>query len=207
MAAPEVHPAVERLYLDLGRVFREGQEDLDYPLLRYLDAVWQAHGEIEDLVLEDEEGRPGWTILFDVDRCPAAFLPYLAQFVGVHFSGVLTEEEMRDRIREREGQQRGTPAALVAAIKRTLTGSQVVTLTERDTSAYHFKVRTYTIQTPSVSATEAALLRMKPAGLQYTLEVLDGVTFDELEAEFPGTFADLDAEFGTFDDQTDWVPV
>lgn len=43
------------------------------------------HGalEIDDLVRDDAQGRPGWGVILDVDECPVKGLPWLSQIAGV----------------------------------------------------------------------------------------------------------------------------
>jgi len=77
--------------------------------------MWQA---VADLVHEDEQGRPGWSAVMDVDRAPGAgseidCLPFLAQFAGVRLQPGMTDSERRAAIRAREGYHRGRPGAII----------------------------------------------------------------------------------------------
>ena len=81
---------------------------------------------------DDPGYAPGWSSLFDVDVCPAQFLPFLAQLVGVQIpTGVTDPPTIRLMIRSEQGMQRGRPGMLVATAKRFLTGTQYVNLVER----------------------------------------------------------------------------
>ena len=123
-------------------------ENQDYALLYYLVGAGQMFDEIENIVRDSDLGM-GWSPLVDVNRCPDKGLDWFGQFVGVKLPQGLTEDQRRQRIKSTDGWKRGTPAAIKAAPVPYLTGNGTVILYERDTSAYHFQVLTYTSETPS----------------------------------------------------------
>lgn len=75
----------------------------------------------QDQGLDGDAGYvPGWGVLFDVERCPTAYLPYLAQFVGVTVPAGTSDAQARALIRAEGGLQRGKPAAIRSAIQRSI---------------------------------------------------------------------------------------
>jgi hypothetical protein len=53
-------------------------------LLRDLIGAYVSQAlEVDDLARDDEQGRPGWGVILDVDECPVKGLPWLAQIAGV----------------------------------------------------------------------------------------------------------------------------
>src|SRR6185437_13628378 len=93
---------------------------------------------------DDPSWVPGYS-LFDVDTCPFAYLAFLGQLVGVPPSALIGADDATARsiIRNEAGQKRGTPAAIVAAAQRFLSGTQSCALRERTAAsgsadAYHF---------------------------------------------------------------------
>jgi len=127
------------------------------------------------------EDRGPWETLLDIDNTPAVFLPWVAQCVGVDPGGLvgLTEFQQRDFIRDTAGWRRGTPAAMLGAVKPYLTGTQQVRMIERDESAYRLTVITRTSETPDPAAAERALRTQKPAGIVLNYIVSDAPIIDE----------------------------
>lgn len=193
MTRPAVSETAERAF-DALVPWNAADERTDWTLLRWMSAMTSKRAEIDDLVRDRE--YPGWSSLLDVDRVPAKGLPYLAQFLGVDVTPALSESDQRQQLRDVPGFKRGTPAAMTGAARPFLTGTKTVTLVERDTSAYHLTVRTFTAETPDPDLVEAALLSQKPAGLVLDYEVVDGLTWGEIKASGK-TYGELTAEFPT----------
>jgi hypothetical protein len=161
----------------------------------YVDAVAEMFQHIERYATDqgDDWWQGAYSLMLDVDNAPVEALPYLAQFVGVTLPVGADEADMRAAIRAENRQQRGTLAALSAAVQKTLTGTKHMTIHERDTSPYHATVFTRTPETPDVAATLAAIKTVKPAGVVIDLIVTPGETWDEAAATW-------DAATGTWDD-------
>lgn len=161
---------------------------------------------IEDLVRDSDAG-PGWSAIYDIDRCPSEGLPWLAQFRGVslppQIAGQSDEDydlEMRDWIRRADGMNRGGPDAIVAAAQRRLTGTKTVTLSERDGGdAYQLVVSTLDDETPDPDGTLADIVSQKPAGLVLNHQESVSITWAALEAADADWTAVL-AEFATWDE-------
>lgn len=187
---PEVSAAVEELYEALDPALTQGDEDRGWATLHLCAAIVEGNlAFVHTLVTEDE--APGWQILLDPDRCPAVALPYLAQFVGAKLEPGMTEEQQRDAIRAPEGFGRGTPAAIEAFVKRYLTGTKTVLLTERYTgNPWRLRIETIEGETPDPDLVEAAVrAEQKPIGI---------VLFFNTRA--PWTWAELLAQAETYPD-------
>lgn len=169
----------------------------------YLRVVGTMFAETE-LYGFDTEDFEGWTILLDVDRCPVEALPYLAQYVGERLPAGLTEDEMRQWIRDAPNQQRGTLKSLVDATQRYLTGGKTVTVIERDLGhPDHVTVVTYTSETPDSAQVLAEINTVFPAELTLAYVVSGGQIWSQVIATDPdwansmaesATWADLMAE-------------
>lgn len=205
MARPTVHPTTELLYGSLGGAFTDRDDEHGWALLSWLDGHGHLLGAVDDLVRDSDDGV-GWSVLFDIDRVPDAFLPWLAQAVGVRLSRGITATQQRDEIRAAAYRRRGTPAAIEQSARVFLTGSQRVDIYEREGSAYRFRVRVYAAEfTDDEAALTAAVQRAKPAGLVATVEVVSGATYGDLDT-MHGTYGDMDAAYVDYAAQTAAVP-
>lgn len=208
MARPVVSDVAERVYEALGP-FTEPDEAHGWALLRFVDALTRATADVDLLASDADDGaggiRPGWSILMDPDLCPAKGLPFLGQLVGVIVPVGSDEATARAIVKAHGGWGRGTPAAITAAGKLTLTGAQHLTLTERDGSPYRVGVTTYAAETPDTTALEAAVNAALPAGLVATFTLLTGWLVSEMETEESAqTIAYLEANWasvGAFETQ------
>lgn len=187
-ASPQAELAVRdigsygiRLY---GRLepMQYDEHDQDYALLKYIGATGEMFQDIEDLV-RDQDGKPGWSQLIDLDRTPDRALRWLGQFIGVTIPANVDAVTARAMIRAHLGWNRGTPQAMRDALSFTLTGEKHVIFIERDGSAYRLTVITRTSETPSTLNSYMALLSQKPAGLSLNYIVAPGRTWLEVRME------------------------
>jgi hypothetical protein len=165
-------------------------ESLGWPLAYFCEALGQMFQDMEDVVRDSEDG-PGWSSVMDLTRVPLLWLPWLAQFIGVTLPKRLdgeTDGDYRTRaalyVSNRPGFKRGTPAAMIAAAKETLTGSQYVLFDERNPDAYGLLVRTRTAETASEADTLAALMSQKPAGIVLDYDSLTGRSYQEVKLAY-----------------------
>lgn len=198
MARPVTAALTDEVY-DALLHLSDGDEENGWMALHLVAATTEQLAPLDDIARDDDQGRPGWWSVLDVDACPLFALPWLAQFIGAVCSDGLSAADLRMCIRDASGRRRGTPAAMRTAIGATLTGTRAVVLTERFGGAYRLKVQTYVSETPDQAATLAAILSQKPAGLVLTYEVLAGATWDQAL----GTW---DAQTLTWDQYTTVVP-
>ena len=200
MPRPTVSRAAEQLYGILAPLaYDDGR--LDWPLLKYCEALASSLQEVNDYIVYD--GYPAWGVVMDVDVAPSKALPWLAQFVGVTVPPQQTGEtdeaydaRIRAYIKATPGFDRGTPAAMIAAIQQTLTGSKTVYIRERYGGAYKMEVITITAETPNAAATLRAILSQKPAGIVLTHSVLVGQDFQIL-FDTHTTFQDVYTDYAT----------
>jgi len=155
-----------------------------YDLFIYCGALARMCDQIETYARDTDDGKPGWSILLDVDRCPTEALGWLAQFVGVKLNPVLSDADQRARIRSTDGFKRGTIGAMVGAAQQFLTGSKTVYVKERDSSvssvlggAYGLTILTLASETPDSAAVLAALQSQKPAGVILAYNTVTGMTW------------------------------
>lgn len=175
MASPDIHRLTEALYRNLGDGFTYEDETVEWHLRHFLDAI-VAHslGSLVDLV-EPETGQT-WASAMDIDTVPLAHIRWLGQFVGVDVSQTLNEASQRLIVQQRRGWERGTPATMRAFIADQLIGTKTVYFVERDTSPYHFGVRTLRRETPQSQTTKTAgaFTRATTAYLQNGTSVVSG---------------------------------
>lgn len=205
---PLVHDKTEELYESIGSGFTKHDESTDWDLLKYLDAIGNILGEVSDLV-ESTDDTPGWASALDPDVAEVENLPWLAQFTGTVLNRNLPVAEQRQQIKDASKWQRGTVAALVHDVKKTLTGTKKVMVGERagTNRAYRLAVQTLPAETPDEDATERAILGQKPGGIVLDYQAIAvGTTFGMVAAHYP-TFQALRDDHATFQSLRDWQPV
>lgn len=168
-----------------------------WDLLKFCEAMAGRLFEQVRSYVSDRSSTLGWEVIFNVDECPREALPYLAQFVGVHFEPSLTVAQQRAKIKERPAFKRGTLAAIEAAAKQRLTGAKFVFLEERfEGKAYRLLIRTFTAQTPDAAGTLSDILTQKPAGIVLDYAALAMKSYAEVKKDYK-TYADMKAK-GTY---------
>jgi hypothetical protein len=167
----------------------------------FLDAIGAAFEQMDALVFPN--GQSQWSTLLDLDLIPDEGLPWFGQFTGTLLNPGQDDTEQRNQIRNNNGWRRGTVDSIIYAVRPLLTGTQTVHITERDTSAYHFQVVTYTVETPDSNLVNLAIIEAKPAGLQFTYNVIAGTptaaTYEALYLDDP-FYSDVYAEEQTYQD-------
>jgi hypothetical protein len=193
---PEVSQAALMLYERLWPQTIEDEAN-EWHLLLFCEALAGTLFEQVRSYVADRDDMLGWEIIFDVDECPPEALPYLAQFVGVHFEDSLTVEQQRAKIKGRPAFKRGTLGAIEEAAKQRLTGGKFVFVAERaEGHAYRLLIRTFDSQTPDPVATRKDILTQKPAGILLDYEAVAMLIYLQVKEENP-TYADLKAR-GTY---------
>jgi hypothetical protein len=196
MARPATTPLGEAVYARLGPVAVQ-DEALGWPLLTLVQGLAEMARQVEELVRPADLDRLAWDPLLDVALSPDWNLPYLGQFVGVRVTPGATPAQARQQIRAEGGFQRGTPGAMIAAVKPTLGGNQYVFLKERDGDEDHITVVTRTSETTSAPVTLAAAMSQKAAGLILSLVTTTVRTYLEVGAA-GGTYSGAAATYGTY---------
>ena len=200
MTRPATSTLGEALYARLEPVASQ-DEALGWPLLIYCQALAEMGRQVEELVRPDDPARDAWDPLLDVDLSPDWNLPYIAQFVGVRLTPDGTPDQWRAQIKGVGGFKRGTPAAMIEAVRATLTGTRYVGLIERDGDQDHLTVTVRSVEAPNPSATQAAAMSQKAAGLILNFIVSATITYTEAESRWGALpAANVEAMFATGND-------
>jgi len=216
MARPVVTDSTENLYERFDPL-SAGDESVDWHLLKFLDALCSVMLEDVHALVTDRDDMPGWGVLLNVDEAPSYVLKYLAQYVGVRTQESMSDEDLREAIRSPVGFRRGSPAALVAAVQRFLTGGKHVVILERTAfgvdGAYRLFVRTYDAETPGggdaagTALVRSAIIReQKPAGILLDYDSIPGEIYNDWEAgPGVGTYNDVEPDFATYDEAETYI--
>lgn len=186
MPAPIVGTWAQNLYDRLGPI-KDQDAALNWPLLTYVGALGdKLMQDINDLVVDQPDGTPGWAILLSPATCPLYALPWLGQLVGVSVDTSLAEVFQRNQIANVGGWYRGSPNSMVNASKPFLSGTKFVQLVERyGGNAYELLYITHTSETPTdPTAMRAAVVAQKPAGINITFASYVGATWADIKAGY-----------------------
>lgn len=201
MPRPVVSEAAEELYISLGPWSRSDEaagEDRGWPLLIYCEAI---AGRLQPLldVISDTDDGPGWSRVLDVDRAPAAWLPWLGQFVGVTVDTTQPEADQRTQVRSLPGMDRGTPGSIVAAAQRYLTGTMTVYLIERHGSPWRLTVAMLNSEAPVPDRPliDKAIRRLKPAGIVLSVQYILGGDYNTLR-DTHSDYNDVKSTYATY---------
>lgn len=134
-----------RLWNFLPPNLQQTDANNNYIFLTWLDGIGQQQQILDNLLRDDNKGNPGWSIILDVTRCPTYALPWLAQFVGVRFTGPVVGNDslMRSAIVSKNGFNRGTVASITAAITPYLSSGGYVNIIERTPDPYSLTVQVH----------------------------------------------------------------
>jgi len=188
----EAHDTTWWWWTALGPALNQQRTNRD--LLGWLDGVGRLLGQVDDLV------RPGWDRLLDPTAADHRWLPWLAQWTGADPDSTGLRQEIVDRV----SWQRGTPEAIVDAVRRV--GPQTVLLEERvggDPAAV--RVTVLAAETVDEAAVVRAVAGAMPAGLTATVVVEAGSVYSEVVSEY-ATYADLTAAHPTYSSLRAWDP-
>lgn len=203
---PDPHPTTRRIYDALPEFYRTADDaqpgPADLPLLRFLSLLGDQLGEVEDLVdrvdyvTANDGGTPGDTSdLVDPYAADVAWLPWLAQLIGVTLPPAVDDPARRDAIAfASSGWRAGTKAGMADAARSALTGTRYVQIVDHYTGdQWLVEVRTRTTETPDPAAVLAAIAAKdaKPVGVELVATNYT-TTWALLEAGRP-TWADWEA--------------
>jgi hypothetical protein len=196
VSRPVVSDYTERLYGNLPEFMQDSDEvELSgggYPLLRYLSLLGDQAGDVDTLADRIAAGE-----LADPVRADDAWLPWLAQMVGVQLDTSTPPAAWRDAITGgSSGWATGTRASIATAARRALTGTQYVEVrshngkpeTGGDSWTIQLVVRADEAPAPLTKVADAVIeAGAKPAG--YLLSV----------STYAPTWATVDAIGATWD--------
>lgn len=210
MARPDVSVTTERLYDGLGPWAEVDGEDTDWATLKLAASIGDEQ-EVIDSITRDTDDGPGWSVVMDVDRTPAEFLGWIAQFGGVELLFGLDDESQRIRVKGTAGFKRGSLGAVKQAAAQFLTGTRRVEVYERDGSPYRLRVRTYASETPKtvsgviydgVGADLLSTANRPSLNVPGDLEVVARVRPDQVVAAVDRTVASM---WASTDGKRSWI--
>jgi hypothetical protein len=136
VAEPAVSDFTARWYARLPGEYRDADAGLDWPLLRFLSLLGDQGGDVLTLLEridyrapdDSPPGEAGDTSdLADPATADVAWLPWLAQLVGVVLDPALSVQERRDLLASASsGWRIGTKAAVADAVRTRLSGTKYV---------------------------------------------------------------------------------
>ena len=129
---PDVAARTDALYGRLPEAYRDADEVLDYPLLRYLSLLADQLEPLDDLVERidyDAEEEGDTSDLVDATGANAGWFPWLAQLLGVTLAGLDVVEQRAALADPVASWDHGTPGAIAEAAARGLSGTKAVTVT------------------------------------------------------------------------------
>lgn len=163
----------------------------------FLRSIGTMFAEVELYAVDENDDMLGWSILLDPDLSPVAALPYLAQYVGEELPVGLTEAQQREWIKDAPNQRRGTVLGIVRAAQRTLTGTRLVAVNERESDEDHLGIITYTDQTPNTAQVRADILSVMPADIVLNYSSLGGQSWSSVNSNF-ATWQDVKNNYATW---------
>jgi hypothetical protein len=194
-------------YESLPQHYRDADASLGWPLYKWLAGVGIEYGKVAaliediDYVTPDDGGAPGDTsTLTDPSVAPVAWLPWIAQLVGVPLRADLTDAEKRDAIAfASAGWRAGTKTAVADAAKTELTGTRFARVYDHsifdpgDGGEWDVLIITRNSETPDPARVLTAVSRRaaKPAGVMLYHRAYEA-SWDTVSATYP-TWAAIDA--------------
>lgn len=151
-------------------------------LAEYVAAIASMWNEVEVYEADPGNDITAFQALLDVDLANLSALVWLAQCVGDRVPVGYTEEQARAWVKQLPNWNRGTPAAIVAAVQRVLTGGQAVLYRWRShadgtVDPDCIAILTYASETPDQQLVENALRRNVPADIIFEYQCVAGATW------------------------------
>jgi hypothetical protein len=148
----------------------------------FINSVAVMWAEVEPYQADPSNDVVSWQPLLDVDLANLQALMWLAQCVGDRVPVGFTEDQARAWVKATPNWNRGTPAAIVASVKRVLTGSQTVLYRWRSHLDLTFDVdcvavQTYASETPDPQIVRNQLRRNVPADIIVEYQCVAGATW------------------------------
>lgn len=208
MSEPMFSDATELFYDKLPGIYRHEDALNGWTLKCWISGIMDSFQDVDDLIerikytpLDDgmEEADLS-SDLVDPDTADSAWLPWLAQLVGVQFTYATVDADKRMRIAGAiSGTQAGTMASIIQAAQSVLTGTKTVYVYPKSNSVggvgagTQWEVLIKTLAAETVSDVLVAINQagVKPAGIKLYYTALSA-TWAGVESTYP-TWADWDA--------------
>lgn len=189
MTQPAVEPLAQQVYDRLPQFMRDADPAQDFALLRFTSLVPGAIADVDELIERFAFDFPdGTSDLADPQTADAAWLPWLAQAVGVRLIPDSTEQEKRDAIGSATtGIAAGTRGSIAVAARSALTGTKYVDVRDHEGGdPWVIGVSTRDDETASVQAVLDAIefAQARPAGFQIVYSAYR-ISWNTLEAKYP----------------------
>lgn len=198
MPEPIFDETTERLYKRLPEVYRTYDIKQGWQFKKWLSGICNSQNEVDSLITRfsytpPEDGVPTDTSdLVDPATADAAWLPWLAQLVGVVLAPADTEAERREHIGSAlSGIKAGTKAAMAEAAKKVLTGTKSVAVYDHSNLTGlgvgdQWEVLVRTIQAETLSNPVDAIIAVgaKPAGVKLYHQYY-GASWQTIETTYP----------------------
>lgn len=196
---PVFDTTTERIYSRLPIAYQKEDAKLGWPLKKWLSGACSVMNDVEDLYdrfdytpPEDGGSKSDTSDLVDPARTNTAWLPWLAQLVGVNLQPGDSIQLQRDKIAARKaGIKIGTINSIVEVVKTVLTGTKSVYVYNHsdDTgigAGSEWDVLILTVQTETLSDPIAAVIEagVKPAGVKLW-HAYYGAPWDDIESMVP----------------------
>jgi hypothetical protein len=214
MARPDVKPLTDRVYDLLPAAYRDADEPLGWPLLRWLSLLVD-QGDETAVLLDRFDPIDGPSHLTDPDLGDAEWLPWQAQMVGAYLSPGMGETAMRDTVRTAvAGFRVGTKGAVADAARSALIGARYVkvhphSITEPGNGGqWDVLLITRVSDTPNVQAVLDAVVekRAKPAGVVLHHRAYSATYAQVQGGTTPDTYEGRLATFPNYQDASDYLP-
>jgi len=169
-----------------------------YQLRKLCEAELGPYQDIYDLVRERDDMPAPMALFLDPDKCPAKWLPYLAQYVGARLEPQMTEPQRRAEIKQPSSWRRGQPVAIELMAKRGLSGEGWVRIRPRTPVPGHTYIRVL-----KAECTEPERLRQLlrseavPAWELMDFAAIDGVAYTDVAAGWK-SYEELRGAFPTY---------
>lgn len=147
----------------------------------------------------------GWPAVVDLATSP--YPEVIARATGTTVPVGLTPEQVRAYVTKRASWRRGTPGAMLAAA-RSVYPEGLITLVERDGSAWRTTIRLYAGEATEADRQRiiAAVSAHKPVGIVLSVERVTGATWAHLSEHHGPSWAELAEEFTTWAALTGHTP-
>jgi hypothetical protein len=178
---------------------RDAIQPGDFPLMRFLSLLGEELHLVTDFLTRSDPTDTGVSALLDPATADAAWLPWLAQLVGVDLSSIASVPDRRAAIAgASSGWRAGTEAGIAAIVAAQLTGTKKVTITRP--GPFQILIVTYASQTPFPGAIIPAIIAAKanPAGVLITATTVTGQPYALVNNG--RTYGDITTEYATYAD-------
>lgn len=194
---PDLVPDIaDRVVAATGEAFTD-RAGAGFPLL-----VGALVSALQDIANLTDPATNDWAGAFDLDTTPAP--GWLGAITGTPVPNGLDLESTRAYVRNRPAWRRGTPGAILAAARAAYSRGHIELL-ERNGSPWRATLLVYGATELELEQIRVAAVEQKPVGIVLTVEAATGASYEHLRT-FHGTYAQLAAEFPTYDAMTAHQP-